>query len=106
MAEHKITLNWAKGDVPFTYDVYPRNHQIAFKNGEARPYLGRGWSHDEAGFVVLATLFADLNRIAIGVAREQRVGSGSCPPEANDAEHGSAASFDPWRTSPAIGTRR
>jgi organic hydroperoxide reductase OsmC/OhrA len=34
MAEHRITLNWEKGDVPFTYDAYPRNHAIAFKNGQ------------------------------------------------------------------------
>lgn len=35
MSEHKIALKWKKGDVPFTYDAYPRNHQIIFKNGEA-----------------------------------------------------------------------
>jgi organic hydroperoxide reductase OsmC/OhrA len=35
MSEHKINLNWKKGDAPFTYDGYPRNHQIIFKNGEA-----------------------------------------------------------------------
>jgi organic hydroperoxide reductase OsmC/OhrA len=33
MAEHKITLKWFKGDVPFTYEAYPRNHTIAFKDG-------------------------------------------------------------------------
>jgi organic hydroperoxide reductase OsmC/OhrA len=33
MAEHRITLKWFKGDVPFTYDAYPRNHTIAFKGG-------------------------------------------------------------------------
>ena len=32
MAEHHITLNWARGDAPFTYDAYPRNHTIVFKN--------------------------------------------------------------------------
>ena len=37
MAEHKIALNWAKGDVPFTYDVYPRNHQITFKGFADQP---------------------------------------------------------------------
>jgi len=35
MAEHEITLNWTKGDAPFTYDAYPRNHQIIFKKDEA-----------------------------------------------------------------------
>lgn len=34
MAEHRITLHWQKGDAPFTYDAYPRNHAIAFKNGQ------------------------------------------------------------------------
>ena len=33
MAEHKIALKWFKGDVPFTYDAYPRNHSITFKDG-------------------------------------------------------------------------
>ncbi len=33
MAEHKIALSWSCGDAPFTYDTYPRNHSIAFKNG-------------------------------------------------------------------------
>lgn len=35
MSEHKIALHWKKGDAPFTYDAYPRNHQIIFKNSEA-----------------------------------------------------------------------
>lgn len=34
MAEHHIKLTWAKGDVPFTYDAYPRNHSISFKIGQ------------------------------------------------------------------------
>jgi organic hydroperoxide reductase OsmC/OhrA len=33
MAEHHIALNWELGDAAFTYDSYPRNHSIAFKNG-------------------------------------------------------------------------
>ena len=33
MAEHHIKLSWDKGDAPFTYNDYPRNHAIAFKNG-------------------------------------------------------------------------
>lgn len=35
MSEHKIALTWKKGEAPFTYDTYPRNHKITFKNGEA-----------------------------------------------------------------------
>ena len=34
MAEHHIALSWEKGAAPFTYDAYPRNHTIAFKNGQ------------------------------------------------------------------------
>jgi organic hydroperoxide reductase OsmC/OhrA len=33
MGEHKIALHWSRGDAPFTYEAYPRNHTIAFKNG-------------------------------------------------------------------------
>ena len=33
MAEHHIALTWSRGDAPFTYDAYPRNHGITFKNG-------------------------------------------------------------------------
>jgi organic hydroperoxide reductase OsmC/OhrA len=34
MAEHRIKLNWEKGEAPFTYETYTRNHTIAFKNGQ------------------------------------------------------------------------
>jgi organic hydroperoxide reductase OsmC/OhrA len=34
MAEHHIRLTWDKGDTAFTYNEYPRNHAIAFKNGQ------------------------------------------------------------------------
>ena len=32
MAEHKIRLTWNDGGKPFTYESYPREHQIAFKD--------------------------------------------------------------------------
>ncbi len=32
MAEHKIALSWERGDKPFTYEGYSRNHAITFKN--------------------------------------------------------------------------
>ena len=38
MAEHKIQLQWEKGDVAFTYDTYSRNHQITFKDGVAKTF--------------------------------------------------------------------
>jgi organic hydroperoxide reductase OsmC/OhrA len=34
MAEHVIRLTWEKGEVPFTYNDYPRNHVITFKSGQ------------------------------------------------------------------------
>ena len=34
MAEHRIRLIWEKGDAPFTYNEYPRNHTLSFKNGQ------------------------------------------------------------------------
>jgi len=33
MSEHRIALKWFKGDVPFTYETYPRNHTVTFKDG-------------------------------------------------------------------------
>src|SRR5215469_5396340 len=61
MSEHRITLNWQKGDVPFTYDAYPRNHTISFKNGQetviasASPaYKGDGSKADPEDMLVAA----------------------------------------------------
>ena len=38
MAEHRIKLDWKKGPAPFTYDAYPRNHQITFKNDKTMTF--------------------------------------------------------------------
>lgn len=38
MAEHKIALEWRRGEEPFTYDTYSRNHQITFKDGVAKTF--------------------------------------------------------------------
>jgi organic hydroperoxide reductase OsmC/OhrA len=34
MTEHRIKLNWERGDAPFTYEAYPRNHTLSFKDGQ------------------------------------------------------------------------
>ncbi len=34
MAEHKIRLTWNDGGKPFTYEAYPREHEIVFKDGQ------------------------------------------------------------------------
>ena len=33
MSEHRARLVWEKGETPFTYDLYTRNHRVALKDG-------------------------------------------------------------------------
>jgi len=46
MSEHKITLTWQRGDTPFEYQKYPRDHTWKFDGGHemqasaAPAYLG------------------------------------------------------------------
>jgi organic hydroperoxide reductase OsmC/OhrA len=61
MAEHHIALNWEKGDAPFTYEAYPRNHAISFKNGQetltassSPAYRGDGSKADPEDLLVAA----------------------------------------------------
>jgi organic hydroperoxide reductase OsmC/OhrA len=61
MAEHKIRLTWNDGGKPFTYEAYPREHQIAFKDGQdemtasASPaYRGDGKHGDPEDMLVAA----------------------------------------------------
>ena len=61
MAEHKIRLTWSDGGKPFTYESYPREHQIIFKDGQdiitasASPaYRGDGKHGDPEDMLVAA----------------------------------------------------
>jgi organic hydroperoxide reductase OsmC/OhrA len=61
MAEHHIVLNWQKGDAPFTYEAYPRNHTISFKSGQetliassSPVYKGDGGKADPEDLLVAA----------------------------------------------------
>jgi len=61
MTEHRIALTWEKGDAPFTYEAYTRNHAISFKNGQetvtvsASPaYKGDGSKADPEDLLVAA----------------------------------------------------
>ena len=36
MSEHRTQLSWHDGGRPFTYDTYPREHEIVFKDGRQR----------------------------------------------------------------------
>jgi organic hydroperoxide reductase OsmC/OhrA len=46
MSEHKVNLTWKRGDAPFEYQKYPRNHTWTFDGGHemtasaAPAYLG------------------------------------------------------------------
>ena len=61
MAEHRITLSWTDGGKPFTYETYPREHTIAYKNGQqvmatsaAPAYRGDGVHADPEDLLVAA----------------------------------------------------
>ena len=61
MTEHHIKLAWEKGGAPFTYDAYPRNHSISFKNGQqtviasaSPPYRGDASKCDPEDMLVAA----------------------------------------------------
>jgi organic hydroperoxide reductase OsmC/OhrA len=61
MSEHRITLDWNLGDAAFTYEAYPRNHTIRFKEGQevltasASPdYRGDGAKADPEDLLVAA----------------------------------------------------
>lgn len=60
MAEHRIQLRWSDGGKPFTYEAYPREHEILFKDGQrmtasASPaYRGDGVHGDPEDLLVAA----------------------------------------------------
>ena len=61
MTEHHIKLAWEKGDAPFTYEAYSRNHSVSFKNGQetviasaSPPYRGDASKCDPEDMLVAA----------------------------------------------------
>ena len=61
MGEHRIVLTWNDGGKPFTYLAYPREHEIAFKDGQqtitasaAPVYKGDGKHADPEDMLVAA----------------------------------------------------
>ena len=83
MSEHRIQLNWEKGDAPFTYEAYPRNHTTAFKNGQetviasASPtYKGDGSKADPEDMLVAALSSCHmLSFLAIATKKKLTVNS-------------------------------
>ena len=57
MSEHKVTLTWQRGDAPFDYQKYPRDHTWKFDGGHemtasaAPAYLGNPKNVDPGGSV-------------------------------------------------------
>ena len=83
MTEHHIALNWEKGDAPFTYDAYSRNHAISFKNSQetmivsASPaYKGDGSKADPEDLLVAALSSCHmLSFLAIAAKKKLTVNS-------------------------------
>jgi organic hydroperoxide reductase OsmC/OhrA len=82
MAEHKIALNWSRGDAPFTYDAYPRNHTVMFKNGApvtfsaASAYKGdSAWGDPEDMLVAALSSCHMLSFLAIAAKKKVTVDS-------------------------------
>lgn len=81
MAEHRIALHWQKGEAPFTYLAYPRNHDIAFKNGAERltvsaaaAYLGDAGKSDPEDLLVASLSSCHmLSFLAIAAKRKLTV---------------------------------
>ena len=83
MSEHRISLTWSGAGAPFTYETYPRNHQIAFKDGaqtwtaSASPvYKGDGSKPDPEDLLVAALSSCHmLSFLAIAAKKKLRVSS-------------------------------
>ena len=72
MSEHKMTLSWKRGDAPFEYQKYPRNHTWKFDCGHemtasaAPVYLGDPKQVDpEEAFVAALSACHMLTFLAI-----------------------------------------
>ncbi|MEO8300279.1 MAG: OsmC family protein [Rhizomicrobium sp.] len=83
MTEHHIVLDWEKGDGPFTYDAYPRNHTLSFKNGQetviassSPVYKGDGSKPDPEDLLVAALSSCHmLSFLAIAAKKKLTVNS-------------------------------
>jgi organic hydroperoxide reductase OsmC/OhrA len=72
MSEHKVTLTWKRGDAPFDYQKYPRDHTWKFDGGHemtasaAPAYLGNPKNVDpEEAFVASLSSCHMLTFLAI-----------------------------------------
>jgi organic hydroperoxide reductase OsmC/OhrA len=77
MSEHKITLTWKRGDTPFEYQKYPRDHIWKFEGGHemqasaAPAYLGNAKLVDpEEAFVASLSSCHMLTFLAIACKKK------------------------------------
>ena len=77
MSEHKITLAWKRGDAPFEYPKYPRDHTWKFDGGHemtataAPAYLGNPKNVDpEEAFVASLSSCHMLTFLAIACKKK------------------------------------
>ncbi len=77
MSEHKITLTWKRGDTPFEYQKYSRDHTWKFEGGHEMPasaapaYLGNPKLADpEEAFVASLSSCQMLTFLAIAAKKK------------------------------------
>jgi organic hydroperoxide reductase OsmC/OhrA len=77
MSEHKVTLNWQRGDKPFEYQKYSRDHTWKFDGGHemqasaAPAYLGNPANTDpEEAFVASLSSCHMLTFLAIACKQQ------------------------------------
>ena len=77
MSEHKITLTWKRGDTPFEYQKYSRDHTWKFEGGHEMPasaapaYLGNPkFADPEEAFVASLSSCQMLTFLAIAAKKK------------------------------------
>lgn len=77
MSEHKVTLTWERGDTPFEYQKYPRDHSWKFDGGHemtasaAPAFLGNPKNVDpEEAFVASLSSCHMLTFLAIAAKQK------------------------------------
>jgi organic hydroperoxide reductase OsmC/OhrA len=77
MSEHKVNLRWERGDAPFEYQKYPRDHSWKFDGGHemeasaAPAYLGNSKNVDpEEAFVASLSSCHMLTFLAVACKKK------------------------------------
>lgn len=104
MAEHRIRLTWTDGGKPFTYESYPREHEIVFKDGQDRltasaspAYRGDGHHADPEDLLVAALSSCHMLSF-LAICAKKKIAVQSYEDDAvgfleNDSSQGSGGKF-------------